>query len=467
MIMLTTTTLVLAHPASGSLQEKVDAYITELMRRFPIPGLAVGIVKGDQILYLKGYGLANTGGDSVTPQTPFSLQSVTKTFTALAIHQLVNAGKINLNEPVQTYIPEFRLADQEIAASITIRQLLEHTSGISQTEGEEAYLQSPKATFAEALHKLANYQPEYRPDEHYEYSNWNYALLGEVITRASGQPYSDYVQQHILDPLEMTRAGFADNLPGAAMGNLIVFGIPVPYKEKYLPAMLGADNLSASAEELTHYLIAYLNEGQYLNHNLLNTQAQGWYDITWNWHKGTPSTSVSNSFSGSHNATQANITIFPASKLGVVVLMNARLEQLIPGPGAWDIAGDIANITVDAPYEVPSNLGFYLGYTLLDGLLLLLIVSIFWQAFRLKSWAIQYKNTSRSKQIAAWLVIIFDLLICMAILILPKAANSSWSVILFHRPDFAIPLLVISLSLGSIGLIKIITTRVKINIGAS
>src|SRR5512138_211981 len=100
MILLWTTTSALANPASSDLQEKVDTYIAETMRRFPIPGMAVGIVKEDQILYLQGYGIANAHGDPVTPQTLFPLQSVTKTFTALAIHQLANTGKVNLDEPV-------------------------------------------------------------------------------------------------------------------------------------------------------------------------------------------------------------------------------------------------------------------------------------------------------------------------------------------------------------------------------
>jgi CubicO group peptidase (beta-lactamase class C family) len=439
MILLWTTTPALANPASSDLQEKVDTYIAETMHRFPIPGMAVGIVKDDQILYLKGYGIANTRGDPVTPQTLFPLQSVTKTFTALAIHQLANTGKIDLDEPVQTYIPEFRLADQSASTSIMVRQLLDHTSGISKTEGEQIYLQSRKSTFDEALAKLVRFKPHYKPGEHYEYSNWNYALLGELIRRVSGQPYIDYVQQNIFAPLDMAHAGFGedDALAGGVTGNVIVFGFPMPYDEKYLPAMDGAANLCASAEEMTHYLIPYLNQGQYLRHNLLDSGERGWYDITWNWHAGIASNSLSNSFSGSHNATQA-----------------------IPGPGAWNIAENIADMTMDHPYEIPSNRSFYFGYALLDGFLLLLIVSIFWQAFKLNGWANQYKNTSRSRQITAWLVIVLDLLICAAILVLPSMANSSWSVLLFHRPDFSIPLLVISVSLGLLGLTKIIKTRI-------
>ncbi len=453
-----TTVPAFAQPASDRLSEKVDAYITETMHRLPIPGLAVGIVKGDQVLYLKGYGTANLNGDPVTPQTPFMLQSVTKTFTALAVHQLVSAGKINFDEPVQTYIPEFRLADQNASVSITPRHLLDHTSGISKTEGEERYLQSPKLTFDEAIKKLVHFKPEYKPGEHYEYSNWNYVLLGEVIARASGEPYTEYMQKNVLDPLEMPHASFDDHhtLPGSATGNLIVFGIPVPYDEKYVPGLLGAANLSASAEEMTHYLIPYFNQGGYHGHDLLPARGPGWYDDCWNWHVGQPA-DISNSFSGAHNATQSNITIFPLQKVGVIVLMNTRLEQLSPtAPGAWDIASNIARITMDSPYELPSNRGFYTSWTIVDGLLLLLITSMIWQASRLKNWRNQYMTALRSKRTIAWLGTIFDLLICIGILVLPNLVNSRWNILLYHRPDFAIPLLAIGLCFGALGFAKAI-----------
>src|SRR5512140_2638216 len=113
LILTIAATPALARPTSSSLEEKVDAYIKETMDRLPIPGLAVGIVKGDRVLYLQGYGTANGEGDPVTPQTPFPLASVTKTFTALGVQQLVQAGKLDLDTPVQTYIPEFRLDDEQ------------------------------------------------------------------------------------------------------------------------------------------------------------------------------------------------------------------------------------------------------------------------------------------------------------------------------------------------------------------
>ncbi len=108
----------------------IDTYIADKMLWPRIPGLALAIVKGDQIVYLKGYGQADPSGHPVTPQTPFIIGSVTKSFTALAVMQLVEAGKVKLDAPVQRYIPWFRVADPVISAKITVGELLYQTSGL-------------------------------------------------------------------------------------------------------------------------------------------------------------------------------------------------------------------------------------------------------------------------------------------------------------------------------------------------
>src|SRR5215204_4632700 len=100
----------------------IERFVRKEMAAQRIPGLALGIVKGDRIAYLRGFGKADESGRAVTPQTPFILGSVSKSFTALAIMQLVEAGKIELDAPVQRYLPWFRVADEEASAQITVRQ---------------------------------------------------------------------------------------------------------------------------------------------------------------------------------------------------------------------------------------------------------------------------------------------------------------------------------------------------------
>jgi CubicO group peptidase (beta-lactamase class C family) len=94
----------------------IDAYVVAQMRSMRIPGFALGIVKGNQVVYLRGYGVADSAGKPVTPQTPFIIGSITKSFTALALMQLVEQGKVELDAPVQQYVPWFRLADHSASA---------------------------------------------------------------------------------------------------------------------------------------------------------------------------------------------------------------------------------------------------------------------------------------------------------------------------------------------------------------
>lgn len=462
MVLTVATMPAAAAAASSTLQENVDAYIKESMDNLPIPGLALGIVRGDQVLYLQGYGTANGNGDPVTPQTPFMMASVTKTFTALAVRQLAAAGDIDLDTSVQTYLPEFRLTGEHSSASITVRHLLNHTSGISTTEGTQPYLHSPQATFADVIEKLARFTPRHKPGEQYEYSNWNYVLLGEVITRLSGKPYAEYMQENILDPLEMTRSTFADyhTVAGAATGNLIVFGASVPYDEPHIPVMSSAGYLTSTAEDMTHYLVTFFDHGQYQGHDLLPSQGLGWYDTSWDWHTGMPQ-DICYGFSGGHNSINTNIQLFSLHRVGVVILMNTRLDQMIPGAMVNDMAYNIARMTLDLPYELPSSRRFHTSHALLDGLLLLMVAGIIWQASTLKNWREHYRSATRSKRLAAWIGIIFDLLLFITILIFPSLLDTRWNITLNFRPDFALPILAIGICLGALGLLKIAWSKVR------
>jgi CubicO group peptidase (beta-lactamase class C family) len=103
---------------------QIDAYVNAQVQDARIPGLALGIIHGHQVAHLHGFGAADSTGRAVTPQTPFLLGSTTKSFTALAIMQLVEAGKVTLDAPVQRYLPWFHVADPVASSHITVRHLL-------------------------------------------------------------------------------------------------------------------------------------------------------------------------------------------------------------------------------------------------------------------------------------------------------------------------------------------------------
>src|SRR5437588_11949807 len=118
----------------------LDAYISAQMQANHIPGVALGLVHNDQIVHLRGFGQADQSGRAVTTHTPFILASVSKSFTALATMQLVQAGKVELDAPVQRYLPWFRVADPSASAHITVRNLLNQTSGLPTSPSVEKEL---------------------------------------------------------------------------------------------------------------------------------------------------------------------------------------------------------------------------------------------------------------------------------------------------------------------------------------
>ena len=247
----------------------IDAYIEEQMRRLHIPGASLVVVEGDRLVHQRGFGSARPGGEAPSPQTPFFIGSLTKSITATAVMQLVEAGKVKLDAPVQRYLPWFRVADSQASAQMTVRHLLNQTSGLPSLSGELAltdFDDRPDATErqARALSSLKLTRPV---GAKCEYSNLNYNLLGLIVEAASGETYSDYIQNHIFTPLGMrhsytSKADAGQN--SLAMGHRHWFSLPFPAPDLPIPrGSLPSGQLISCAEDMAHYLIAHLNGGRY------------------------------------------------------------------------------------------------------------------------------------------------------------------------------------------------------------
>jgi CubicO group peptidase (beta-lactamase class C family) len=323
--------------------DALDAYAEEQLGRLNVPGASLAIVEGDRIVHERGFGTARPGGGAPTLQTPFAIGSVTKSVTALAVMQVVEAGKISLDAPVQQYLPWFRVADPRASAQLTVRQLLNQTSGLSTASGW-----APLSDFDNSLgaaetqaHALATLQLTRPVGSAFEYSNMNYNLLGLIVEAASGESYESYVQSHIFGPLDMhhsfsTRPEAQIN--GLALGHVYWFGYPLADPAEASPrGSLASGQLISSAEDLSHYLIAQLNDGRYANAQVLSPEgiaelhrptvqfammgipgqyAMGWFvdgqdETRIVWHDGV----VPDFF--------AYVAILPTQKRGLVLLMNA------------------------------------------------------------------------------------------------------------------------------------------------
>jgi len=226
--------------------EEVDTYISTKMRELGIPGAALVIVQGDQIVHLKAFGVADGSGRLVTPQIPFFTGSTGKSVTALAIMQLVETDKIKLDAPVQTCLPWFRVADPDASKLITVRQLLNQVSGLPTAIGQEQLTMADDSDSAieKNVRALANIVLIAPPGQRYEYSNANYVVLGMIVQAVSGQSYESYITEPIFEPLDMQNS-FASKTEaqqdGFAVGFQKWFGIPVaspnlPFTRGSLPA---------------------------------------------------------------------------------------------------------------------------------------------------------------------------------------------------------------------------------------
>src|ERR671924_141586 len=156
-----------------------------------VPGLALGIVQDDRVVYLRGYGNADPSGREVTPQTPFYVASVYKPFTALAIMQLVEAGKLELDQPVQRYLPWFQVADAAASASITIRHLLTHASGLPDKAAGESDANRSLEQMVRDLKDAPLTQPVGTTDQ---YCNDCFGVLELLVQVVSRQPYEEFIQ---------------------------------------------------------------------------------------------------------------------------------------------------------------------------------------------------------------------------------------------------------------------------------
>jgi len=326
--------------ADGQDFDAIDAYVQEQMQEMRIPGAALGIVKGDKIVHLEGFGDADDSGREVTPQTPFKIGSTSKSFTALAIMQLVEEDKVRLDAPVQSYIPWFRVADEEASSRITVRHLLNQTSGIPTAAGLTYMYKrdSSKAALEKEVRAARDVELAHPPGKVMQYSNLNYSTLGLIVQMVSGVSYEQYVKEHVLTPLGMKNSFMF--LPeaerhGLATGHQFWFGRPFPggglaYNRAITPTGL----ITSDARDMSRYLVAHLNGGHSDGARVLSSEgiaelhrgaanmgqsdesyAMGWIEgemdgVPVVWHNGD---------TGDFHAT---MILVPKSKWGVVLLMN-------------------------------------------------------------------------------------------------------------------------------------------------
>lgn len=436
--------------------DQIDSFVQAEMAASRIPGMAIAIVKDHQIVHAKGFGTADSSGRPVTPETPFIIGSTAKSFTALAIMQLVDGGKIDLDAPVRRYIPWFKLADEEAAAKLTVRHLLNQTSGISTTAAFGVKV-DPDASLETYVRELAKVKPTAAPGALFQYSNANFSTLGLIVEVVSGQSYGEYVQQHILAPAGMKHSYIAQDEAarnGLASGYQYLFGFPVartfPQKVSDIPAGF----INASANDLGQYLLG-LMDGKLLPPARVAEMhkpaapmggADEFYAMGWmrRVHNGVPVID----HPGDVMNYKAYLAISPDQGWGVAVLANSNNALTMEFMGITD--GVLSLLAGKEPAAVPGHSTNTI--LLVAGIALVLVV--LWQVWglvRLNRWGTRRKRAWQYLRVVGHLAV--GTVIWTGI---PAAIGHSWSTLWQFAPDIMILLSVIgslSLVLGALRLV--------------
>ena len=337
----------------------IDDTITAQMDKHDLKGIALAITQGEETIYLKGYG---TAGDKrpMTPQTPMYIGSQSKSFTGLAVAQLAERGKIDLTSAVQTYIPWFKVTDLQAAQKITVSHLLHHTSGLSESGFTKRLPEN--ATNQDATRALASAQLTAPVGAKFQYFNVGYDVLAVIIETASGQPYEEYIQEHIFDPLGMAHTYTDPALAragGLSQGYSRLFGFTTPVRQPHRIYEVSAGYIISTAEDMARFAIAMNNDGVYNGTRLLSsewmrkifTPHQG-YGMGWFVQPGHIN------HGGANETFKTFVDLYPQKDLGIVLLINQgyMLDHYISGPqvfeGVSSLARGLAPPPVSAGWSV-------------------------------------------------------------------------------------------------------------------
>lgn len=331
--------------------DAVDAIVQDALKAWRVPGAALAIVRGDEVVYLKGYGVRDLDSrQPVNPDTLFAIASCSKAFTATAIAILIDEGKMTWDDPVRKHIDFFRLSDPLADANVTFRDLLCHRTGLTRHDliGHLAPLSRE-----EIIRRIAYIKPTYSFRSTYHYQNLMYVTAGHAAGKAAGGSWESLVQKRLFDPLGMKTASFSyrdlEKSPNHARPHR-------KNKEGKIEQLAFEDidnigpagSINASARELTRWVRLQLNDGTFAGNRLvsaaslaethmphtiipqqgldkeLNPQTmQRSYCLAWiaQDYRGKAMLSHTGGLTG----FRCRIVLLPGSKTGIVLLTNSAI----------------------------------------------------------------------------------------------------------------------------------------------
>lgn len=343
--LFTTTSLV----AQVLTSKQIDSVAEKTLATFNVPGVAVAVIKDGKIIHAKGYGVRSIKTNSKTDEnTLFGVASNTKAMTAAALGMLVDEQKITWDTKVTAVIPEFKLYDPYVTSEFTVRDLLTHRSGLGLGAGDlMIWPDSSTVDKTQLIHNLRFLKPVSSFRTKYDYDNLLYIVAGEVVARASGKTYDEFIESRIFKPLGMTKT--AASWYRLKDKSNVIDG-HAPYEGKLLPVGLSFGEIANAAggvysniTDMSKWVMVMINGGKYgenLSQKLFSPAVarELWTPQTI-ISGGNPSSfssyglgwflsSVNGNFQATHTGGLSGIvtqvTILPEMKLGIIVLTNQQ-----------------------------------------------------------------------------------------------------------------------------------------------
>jgi CubicO group peptidase (beta-lactamase class C family) len=327
--------------------KEFDAWMTQTLKEWNVPGIGVGIVVGDKLVFAKGYGYRDYGQKlPFTPTTLYQIASNSKLFTAVAAGFLVEEGKLTWDKPVRDSVPSVQFYNDYLNSTITLRDMLAHRTGI--TRHDSIWYKAPDSR-RELFGKLKYMEPKEPPRTVFLYNNMMYAAAGYLIELQSGKTWEAFLRDRIFQPLEMSNTLFSI----AEMVKQKDFGVTytekrdsfeiykIPYYED-TEGMAPAGAIVSNIEDMSHWLIALMNEGKYKGKQVLPAavlkatiqpaiaqpnvlgEARGWWEIlNPNYGMGRGTSSYRGHLLTSHGGDlpgfHSQVSFMPQEHIGVLV----------------------------------------------------------------------------------------------------------------------------------------------------
>lgn len=356
-----------ADPDVQAAQRLFTAWLEGQMLERGLPGISVGVVADQDLVWATGFGVADTTAKTpMTPQTRFRMASHSKLFTATAIMQLREQGKLRLDDPVSMHLPWFAVKRAEPDdPPITIEELLTHSSGLPREAGSH-WTTFDFPTTAQLRGLMPDRQAPFPPETRWKYSNLAYAVAGMVIEQVTGQTWSDYLQRHIFDPLGMSASSVDRNVSGLAVG----YGRRRPDGTRMVNpfidarGMAAATGLTSTVDDMAQFVSAQFRKGPRGGAQILSTgslrEMHRIRVLESNWTQGNAigfavrkaGDKVYVSHGGSYPGYQTNTMLWPEGKVGVIVLTNA--DDGNPGGIATELMNTVGQAVAKAAAAAPA-----------------------------------------------------------------------------------------------------------------